>query len=55
MAKQNRRVKTQYPRVYEVLGGPFEGNNGSWYVVLDETDGRVELKRTDLIDKLEEA
>jgi hypothetical protein len=52
--KKARRVRTQYPRVYEVLAGPFEGANGSWYVVRDEDNNMIEMKRTALIDKLEE-
>lgn len=48
-------VKTSYGRVYRILGGPYTGNNGTFYVVEDVHDGIIDLKSKGIVDGLEDA
>jgi hypothetical protein len=50
----NRIVKTSYGREYEILAGPFIGNNGTFYVTASLDDGIIELKQAGVIAPLEE-
>lgn len=38
------KLRTSNDRTYEVLGGPYSGNNGTLYVVREEQDDIIELK-----------
>jgi hypothetical protein len=47
------RVRSSNHRGYEVLAGPFKGNNGSFFVVRDEDDDHIELKSAGIIAGME--
>lgn len=47
------KVRSSNHRVYEVLAGPFTGNNGSFFVVREEDEDHIELKSTGIIAGME--
>jgi hypothetical protein len=47
------RVRSSNHRVYEVLSGPWTGNNGKFFVVRDEDDDNIELKSAGIIAGME--
>lgn len=50
--KKGDKVVTSNDREYEVLGGPFSGNNGTFLVTKND-EGIVELKTPGLLETFE--
>lgn len=52
MASKKEHLSTSAGRTYELLGGPFKGNNGTFYVLKDWHDDEIILMHANQVESL---